>query len=117
MSERQPCSYNPAASLEIVPDEMKAAVAFLVWVDHAELLRRRPHLAAELTDVPHYEGDLHTDVDPSGGLGDGVSFSSLDEALAWARAAAKEVIVRPTWDPLVHYTATVGTPATWPRRD
>lgn len=97
--------------------EVKAEVAFLVWVDHSEVLERRPQLRVELTDPPHYEGDLGYADHPSGGLGGTVTFSSLDDALEWARASADEVIVRPSWDSQVHYTATVGTPAAWPRRD
>jgi hypothetical protein len=100
-----------------MPDQVKAATAFLVWVDHSELLQRRPHLIDELTDPPHYQGDLVYAGHPSGGPASDVSFSSLDEALEWARASADEVIVRPSWDPLVHYTATVGAPSSWPRRD
>lgn len=98
-------------------ERVKAAVAFLVWIDHAELLRRRPQVALDLIDPPHYEADLLYAGHFSGGPACDVSFFSLDDALAWARASANEVIVRPSWDPLVHYTATVGPPDTWPRRD
>ena len=98
-------------------ERVKAAVAFLAWIDHAELLQRRPQLANDLTDPPHYAADLVYADPPSGGPACDISFASLDDALAWARASANEVIVRPSWDPLVHYTATVGSPGTWPRRD
>ena len=99
-------------------EQAKAAVAWLVWIDDTELLQRRPQVPADLIDPPHYEADLvYADDKPSGGLGGRIMFSSLDEGLAWARAVAEAVVVRPSWNPLVHYTATVGPPETWPRRD
>jgi hypothetical protein len=100
-----------------VPPKPKAAVAWIVWIDHSATLRRRLELTNELTEPPHYEVDLYfAGQGADGGIGpSGPSFAVLDEALAWAAARSDKVIVRPSWDPLTSYVASDGPSETWSR--
>jgi hypothetical protein len=98
-----PAERAEAARLMHVAADLTTAPApcgevWMVWSEPS------PHdLAPELADPPHYDC-VWSDEDYCGSA----RFTTLDEALAWARRRSESIIVAPSWDPGVHYWAGAG---------
>jgi hypothetical protein len=75
-----------------------------VWI--AWWSARRPQDAA--VHPPHYLCYWEGLDDDSGLLENGPNFDDLHDALTWARRRADNIVVRPSWDPDVHYWAVEG---------
>lgn len=97
-----------AARLLDVASDLPAAIGRTgrVWI--AWWSARRPQDAA--VHPPHYLCYWEGLADDSGLLENGPNFDDLHDALTWARRRADNIIVRPSWDPDVHYWAGEGPP-------
>ena len=97
-----------AARLLDVATDLPSAIGRTgrVWI--AWWSARRPQDAA--VHPSHYLCYWEGLADDSGLLENGPNFDDLHDALSWARRRADNVIVRPSWDPDVHYWAGEGPP-------
>ena len=95
-----------AAQLLEIAGDLPSAIGRTgtVWI--AWWFARRPQDAAVYS--PHYMCHWEGPADEPGLLEDGPNFDDLDDALAWARCRADNIIVRPSWDPGEHYWAGQG---------
>jgi hypothetical protein len=103
----QPLRQEAAHLLDVAGD-LPSAIGRMgrVWI--AWWFARRPQDAA--THPAHYWCYWEGLDEDSGLLENGMEFEKLQDALAWARRRADNIIVRPSWDPDVHYWAGQGSP-------
>jgi len=97
-----------AARLLDVASDLPSAIGRTgrVWI--AWWFARRPQDVA--ANPPHYLCYWEGLADDSGALENGPNFDDLHDALTWARRRADNIVVRPSWDPEVHYWAGQGPP-------
>jgi hypothetical protein len=97
-----------AARLLDVANDLPSAIGHTgkVWI--AWWSARRPQDAA--VHPPHYLCYWEGLADDSGLLENGPNFDDLHDALTWARRRSDNIVVRPSWDPDVHYWAGQGPP-------
>jgi hypothetical protein len=97
-----------AAHLLDVASDLPSAIgrAGRVWI--AWWFARRPQDA--VTHPPHYLCHWEGLADDGGLLENGPDLEDLHDALAWARRRSDDIVVRPSWDPGVHYWAGQGPP-------
>jgi hypothetical protein len=95
-----------------VDPRVRQGIAYVVWNDNS--VQRA--LGRGIAEPDYYSCSLQ----PFGGQRlpseDGPEVSTLDEALAWARARTSTILVRPQWDPGHHYRATDQPPSEWKRQ-
>jgi hypothetical protein len=86
----------------------RCGVVYVVWDEGWE---------SRYSEIPSTPGSYgcswqNFDADDSDGY-QSAEFSTLEEALQWARHRSDHVLVRPQWDPGRHYIATDKPPEQW----